>query len=103
MILLELYDELFEGAGCEFLAFCGIEIDVCGFDGCRDIGIDDGSTRGAIPDCDIWSGCDDAVFESFEFDLDLDSMELERCEGERLSGVLGEPEWEGYIEHSCSP
>ena len=92
-VLLELYDECFEWHGSEFLAFCDIEVDVCSFECSSEIGIGEAGSGGAVAHLHVGSGSDDAVFETFELDLHLNAVELERRERERISTVLGEPEW----------
>jgi len=97
---LVLDDEDFVVGGGEAITLSVVKVDVCGLEASREIVWREAASSGAVLDGDVGARDDDAALEALELDVDLDTVELERGEGESLARVLGEPEGEGHVEHS---
>lgn len=97
---LVLNDEDFVVGGGEAITLSVVKVDVCGLEASREIVGREAASSGAVLDGDVGARDDDAALEALELDVDLDTVELERGEGESLARVLGEPEGKGNVEHS---
>ncbi len=95
---LVLGDELLEGAGAECVALLHVEVDV----GEQEVGADvlwtDGGASVAVDDGDVGIGHLDERLQTGEADGHLQCVELQGGDGEGVTRMLGEPEWDGNVQ-----
>ena len=98
---LVLRDEHFVVGGGEAITFNIVEVDVRGLEASRQVVGSKAAGRSGVLDLNVLTGDDDALFETFEFDVNLDTVELERSKSKSLARVLGEPEGKGNVKDAA--
>jgi hypothetical protein len=73
---LILDDEDFVMGGGEAVTFNIVKVDVCGFEASRQVVRCKAAGSGAVLDCNIASRDNNATFKTFEFNVDLNAVEL---------------------------
>ena len=98
---LILNNQNFVVCGGKPVTFDIIKVHICGLEAGGQIVWREAARGLAVLDGDVCSGNNDTSFKTFKFDVNLDTMELQRRKRKGLATVLCEPEREWHIQDSA--
>ena len=93
-VLLRLHDQLLEVCILELVLLVLVEINVGHFHVGTKVVRSEAEAGACVAHVDVATRDDDQLLELLEFDVQLDAVELERCDGERRAGLECEVEGE---------